>query len=579
MALQLTSEPAAAPKASAALTSPPRAKKAKTSRGGYGGANVWSSGTGYGGMGESMYDSLASMYGQPMQQAAGGVPVKQQQQQERDNRAAAALDSVTDCLTQVMEQADEAGLPFAVTSALYQGAVPQVLYLLLSNDCLQEVCGRDALCRSLYHLLQTLGRHIDGMRFLMVPIAPPSTDPEEAPAPGVSLLDLVQRLAGHARDFQRLGVTLANGSNADVDHLGLVLHITEVSEALEQQAKACAALLGTNASAPAAAPAGGASALPSTSAAGQEDDRKRKGRAQKKQTAAERAAEKKQAEAEARAAVEKRYTDTMKPLASQSTDLMAPAAGYYFRSQQAKAEAERYHQMPKVLHQINALLKNLPIQWASSVFVAQDEEKFAVLRALIIGPVDTPYANGCFIFDIFLPPDFPNTPPKVQLLTTGGGKVRFNPNLYACGKVCLSLLGTWSGPSWQPGVSTLLQVLVSIQSMIFVSDPWYNEPGREHRKSDQASANHNRSLQLATLQHAILPALRKPAPEFAQVIRQHYLLKRDEVNQQCDAWLQATQSAKAPADRQGMWGETPAPNPATMQKAVQDVKAALAALT
>jgi hypothetical protein len=31
-------------------------------------------------------------------------------------------------------------------------------------------------------------------------------------------------------------------------------------------------------------------------------------------------------------------------------------------------------------------------------------------------------------------------------------------NLYNCGKVCLSLLGTWSGPGWDPAHSTLLQV-------------------------------------------------------------------------------------------------------------------------
>ena len=30
---------------------------------------------------------------------------------------------------------------------------------------------------------------------------------------------------------------------------------------------------------------------------------------------------------------------------------------------------------------------------------------------------------------------------QVNLQTTGGGSVRFNPNLYNCGKVCLSLLG------------------------------------------------------------------------------------------------------------------------------------------
>ena len=36
-------------------------------------------------------------------------------------------------------------------------------------------------------------------------------------------------------------------------------------------------------------------------------------------------------------------------------------------------------------------------------------------------------------------------------------------SLYAEGKVCLSLLGTWAGPGWVPGVSTLGQVLMSIQ--------------------------------------------------------------------------------------------------------------------
>ena len=39
---------------------------------------------------------------------------------------------------------------------------------------------------------------------------------------------------------------------------------------------------------------------------------------------------------------------------------------------------------------------------------------------------------------------------------------RFNPNLYADGKVCLSLLGTWHGgdssEKWNPLQSNLLQV-------------------------------------------------------------------------------------------------------------------------
>lgn len=97
---------------------------------------------------------------------------------------------------------------------------------------------------------------------------------------------------------------------------------------------------------------------------------------------------------------------------------------------------------------------------------------------MIAGPEGTPYAGGLFEFDCFLPINYPNSPPLMHLRTTGGGKVRFNPNLYNNGKVCLSLLGTWPGrpeEQWSPRKSTLLQVLVSIQSMIFIDTPYFNE--------------------------------------------------------------------------------------------------------
>lgn len=56
-------------------------------------------------------------------------------------------------------------------------------------------------------------------------------------------------------------------------------------------------------------------------------------------------------------------------------------------------------------------------------------------KVLITGPADTPYANGCFEFDVYFPQDYPNSPPLVNLETTGGHSVRFNPNLYNDGKV------------------------------------------------------------------------------------------------------------------------------------------------
>jgi len=62
------------------------------------------------------------------------------------------------------------------------------------------------------------------------------------------------------------------------------------------------------------------------------------------------------------------------------------------------------------------------------------------------------------------------------------GGLRLNPNLYKTGYVCLSLLNTWSGnknQKWTPGVSTMLQVLVSIQGLILNAKPYFNEPGYE----------------------------------------------------------------------------------------------------
>lgn len=52
---------------------------------------------------------------------------------------------------------------------------------------------------------------------------------------------------------------------------------------------------------------------------------------------------------------------------------------------------------------------------------------------MIIGPEGTPYENGCFIFDIFLPLDYNLKSPSVKSMTTNGGKYRYNPNLYADG--------------------------------------------------------------------------------------------------------------------------------------------------
>lgn len=66
------------------------------------------------------------------------------------------------------------------------------------------------------------------------------------------------------------------------------------------------------------------------------------------------------------------------------------------------------------------------------------------IKAMIIGPEGTPYENGCFVFDIFLPINYNQQCPQVKSMTTNGGLYRYNPNLYADG-VSLLILDFDSG--------------------------------------------------------------------------------------------------------------------------------------
>ena len=83
----------------------------------------------------------------------------------------------------------------------------------------------------------------------------------------------------------------------------------------------------------------------------------------------------------------------------------------------------------------------LPIEHTNAIFARCDTERVDVMKCCIMGAEGTPYAHGAFIYDIYFDDNYPNGPPKMNLSTTGNGKVRFNPNLYRNGKVCLSILG------------------------------------------------------------------------------------------------------------------------------------------
>ncbi|PRD29573.1 UNVERIFIED_CONTAM: (E3-independent) E2 ubiquitin-conjugating enzyme [Trichonephila clavipes] len=123
----------------------------------------------------------------------------------------------------------------------------------------------------------------------------------------------------------------------------------------------------------------------------------------------------------------------------------------------------------------------------------QDDTVIDLYSVLIKGPKRTPYEDGLFFFDFQLPADYPKAPPLCHYISYCSD--RLNPNLYEGGKVCVSLLGTWGGKGtemWNPATSNLLQVIVSIQGLILVSEPYYNEAGYERQKGTQLGMENSR---------------------------------------------------------------------------------------
>ena len=127
------------------------------------------------------------------------------------------------------------------------------------------------------------------------------------------------------------------------------------------------------------------------------------------------------------------------------------------------------------------------------IFIEFNEENLLNAKALIIGPTDSLYEGGYLFFNIDFPKNYPYSPPDVSYVPVN--KIRIHPNLYTSGhksglgKVCLSILGTWSGPQWTT-VMDVSTVLLSLQS-ILDNDPLLNEPGFHRKNKHQLNIINN----------------------------------------------------------------------------------------
>lgn len=177
----------------------------------------------------------------------------------------------------------------------------------------------------------------------------------------------------------------------------------------------------------------------------------------------------------------------------------------------------------RLIRDVKNIRKN-PLS-SDGIYYVHDEDNLLKGYALIIGPQETVYQNGYYFFELDYPTDYPHSPPKVSF-KTNRDRVRFNPNLYVNGKVCLSILNTWKGEQWT-SCQTITSTLLTICT-IFTNEPLLNEPGvgRSHRDF----SSYNEIINFKNIEIAILSIIDRDDSiylsmfdRFRDVVEDHFL--------------------------------------------------------
>jgi len=248
------------------------------------------------------------------------------------------------------------------------------------------------------------------------------------------------------------------------------------------------------------------------------------------------------------------YRALLKPLIFDYMNMKASDGQYqhHYKSYLGLNSIPPQAKMIRLAQELADLSNSLPYEHTNAIFIRVDKSKVDLMKVMIMGSSQTPYAHGAFEFDVFFEDTYPNGPPKINLCTTGGGNVRFNPNLYNNGKVCLSLLGTWQGrggENWDPKLSTFLQVLLSIQSLIMTEDIYYNEPGLEVHagtlQGEMENEGYSNVVRYCNIKYAMIEQIRNPPKGFETVVRRHFYLKKKEILDEAKQWIELAKTKDA----------------------------------
>ena len=167
----------------------------------------------------------------------------------------------------------------------------------------------------------------------------------------------------------------------------------------------------------------------------------------------------------------------------------------------------------RILWELKDYEKNKEENNKNGIYLEYDEADIYKLDLVLVGS-DGPYLGCFFEFNIVLPSTYPFSPPKFKFKSPDEN-MRIHPNLYGSGKVCLSVINTWSGPGWT-ACNTILSVCNILLGMVLsLKNPLSAEPAYEKININNPKAIYYKELVYCeSINELLINNLRKNMTDF-----------------------------------------------------------------
>lgn len=140
--------------------------------------------------------------------------------------------------------------------------------------------------------------------------------------------------------------------------------------------------------------------------------------------------------------------------------------------------------MAQVSKRIEKETQKLRSELPKGVLCEATPENYRYFMISMEGPPQTPYEDGIYKLELFLPEGYPMEPPKVRFLT----KI-YHPNIDKLGRICLDILKD----KWTPALQ-IRTVLISVQALLSCPNP--DDP-LDAGVADHFKNNEKEALQVA----------------------------------------------------------------------------------